>query len=439
MLSFIHLSDIHFQKYSGDAYDLDADLRNELLIDLSKNLPKSISAVNGILICGDIAFSAQESEYAVATDFLEEICQRVSLDPSRVFCVPGNHDVDQGVTRGSRSLRALQQDLATAEPQEAEKILGQLCRNPLDARILCASIEHYNTFATKYHCGFAPNILAWEQDMSLDDTHTLCIIGMNSTLISSERDHVDDSTEQPMRLSLSQIPKRRTDTIFLSLCHHPPTCWIDPEGKLQNKMDARVAVQLYGHKHLQTVRQTEHSIAVGSGAAHPVRTEKDWIPRYNWITLKIGHKAGTHILKVRIYPRVLNKKETAFIADPTLQNGQNYLEYDIWGDGAEDIPVGGVYEKVTTMHQPEAEKSMGQPFLVESWERTFIYDFMNLPFYARKHVVEALSLDRPEDVGKSHSELLDRYIERTKAIHQEKKLLEQVQAEKRKVVTKHES
>ena len=60
MLSFIHLSDIHFQKYSGDAYDLDADLRNELLIDLSKNFPKSISNANGILICGDIAFSAQK-------------------------------------------------------------------------------------------------------------------------------------------------------------------------------------------------------------------------------------------------------------------------------------------------------------------------------------------------------------------------------------------
>lgn len=160
MLSFVHLSDIHFQKYSGDAYDLDADLRNELLIDLSKNLPKSISTVSGILICGDIAFSAQESEYAVATDFLKEICQRVSLDPSRVFCVPGNHDVDQGVTRGSRSLRALQQELATAEPQEAEKLLAQICRNHLDAQILCASIEHYNTFAAKYHCGFAPNILA---------------------------------------------------------------------------------------------------------------------------------------------------------------------------------------------------------------------------------------------------------------------------------------
>lgn len=102
MLSFIHLSDIHFQKYSGDAYDLDDDLRNELLIDLSKNFPKNISNANGILICGDIAFSAQEREYAVASDFLEQVCQRVSLDPSMVFCVPGNHDVDQAITRGSR-------------------------------------------------------------------------------------------------------------------------------------------------------------------------------------------------------------------------------------------------------------------------------------------------------------------------------------------------
>ncbi len=81
MLSFIHLSDIHFQKYSGDAYDLDADLRNELLIDISKNFPKSISTASGILICGDIAFSAQEREYTVASSFWEEVCQRVSLDP----------------------------------------------------------------------------------------------------------------------------------------------------------------------------------------------------------------------------------------------------------------------------------------------------------------------------------------------------------------------
>ena len=35
MLAFIHLSDIHFTKYSGDQYDIDQDLRDELLRDIS--------------------------------------------------------------------------------------------------------------------------------------------------------------------------------------------------------------------------------------------------------------------------------------------------------------------------------------------------------------------------------------------------------------------
>ncbi len=430
MLSFIHLSDIHFQKYSGDAYDLDADLRNELLIDLRKNFPKSISTASGILICGDIAFSAQEREYTVASSFLEEVCQRVSLDPSRVFCVPGNHDVDQGITRGSLSLKSLQHDIEIAGPQEAEKLLGQICRNSLDAQTLCAPIERYNAFATKYRCGFTQNVVAWEQDMSLDDTHTLCIVGMNSTLISSERDHVDENTERPMRLSLSQIPKRRDNTVFLSLCHHPPACWIDPDGKLQSKMDARVAVQLYGHKHLQTVRRTKQGIAVGSGATHPVRTEMDWIPRYNWITLETGQKAGKGILTVRIYPRVLNRDETAFIVDPVLQNGQNYLEYDIFLDEPEDISGDDAFGMADAMYQTETEQPTSHPLLVDSWERTFIYDFMNLSFYARKRVVEVLSLDHPEDVGKTHAELLDCYIERVKAERQVEKLLDQIQTER---------
>ena len=30
-ISFVHLSDIHFTKFSGDNLDLDEDLRNEIL------------------------------------------------------------------------------------------------------------------------------------------------------------------------------------------------------------------------------------------------------------------------------------------------------------------------------------------------------------------------------------------------------------------------
>ena len=40
MLSFIHLSDIHFRTFSGDPFDIDEDLRSELIYDISHNLTK---------------------------------------------------------------------------------------------------------------------------------------------------------------------------------------------------------------------------------------------------------------------------------------------------------------------------------------------------------------------------------------------------------------
>ena len=55
---------------------------------------------------------------------------------------------------------------------------------------------------------------------------------------------------------------------------------------------------------------------------------------------------------------------------------------------------------------------------------------MNLSFYARKRVIETLSLDQPEDVGKTLTELLDCYIERAKEKGQVEKLLKQVQDER---------
>ena len=58
-LVFLHLSDIHFLRWSGSRYDLDADLRNELLLD-AVDMVKQLGLPDGILICGDIAFSGTD-------------------------------------------------------------------------------------------------------------------------------------------------------------------------------------------------------------------------------------------------------------------------------------------------------------------------------------------------------------------------------------------
>ena len=72
-ISFIHLSDIHFRKTSGSSVDIDADLRNAILMDIKINAKSTLKNIKGILVGGDIAFAGQKKEYDFARKFLKEI------------------------------------------------------------------------------------------------------------------------------------------------------------------------------------------------------------------------------------------------------------------------------------------------------------------------------------------------------------------------------
>ncbi|MDD4048033.1 MAG: hypothetical protein PHI90_04285 [Clostridia bacterium] len=60
MISFVHLSDIHFRTFSGDRYDVDNDLRHELLLDVEHSAKVCLQNIQGVMICGDIAFSGKK-------------------------------------------------------------------------------------------------------------------------------------------------------------------------------------------------------------------------------------------------------------------------------------------------------------------------------------------------------------------------------------------
>lgn len=382
MLSFIHLSDIHFRNFSGDRFDVDEDLRSELIYDISHNLKKQISSIYGILVCGDIAFSGQAAEYKVATAFLEQICDLLMVEKSHIFCVPGNHDVDQNITRSSVSVKALQNELEKAKSNaEFDQYLSNIFRNIQDATVLYSPLMCYNEkFAAQFGCSLAPNNPVWKQEIDFEGNYKLCIVGINSTIISNHEDHRESGDEKLMRIGEIQIPSRKENTIFLSLCHHPPECWKDPERKLAQKINNRIAVQLYGHKHEQSIERHENALLIKSGATHPSRFEKDWIPRYNWICLKIDKVNSCDVLTVRIYPRVLDKTSSRFEPDSSIAGGKQYIEYAVSLSESMNLDIATPPEIM-----PE------QPVLsVSSWERSFIYDFMNLPFLCREHVLKKI-------------------------------------------------
>ena len=407
MLSFIHLSDIHFMKNSGDSFDVDEDLRNEIIYDITHCLPRYIDHIDGVLVCGDIAFSGKQSEYDIATKFLEEMCSKADIDDSKIFCVPGNHDVDQEITKNSECLQYLQQKLENSPNiTECDRNVAKIFRSECDAQTLYSPISCYNElFAAKYSCSLAPNKLTWSQELEINPKYKLRLWGINSTIISSHRDHQQDGSEKKMLVCNTLVPARRDNTIFMSLCHHPPECWNDPGNLIKTKMDERVAIQLYGHKHMQHVEFSEKTLVLKSGATHPSRFEEDWIPRYNWITLDIKNINSLDYLCIQIYPRVLNKQQTSFVSENSGEGVNEYKEY-----------------KIKLSKEPDAVKQMTsdenitveQPLAVSSWERKFAYDFIGLPYVKRNNILRELNLFSPEDEGRKHVDLLGKIIERAK-------------------------
>ena len=89
--SIIHLSDIHIKSENDSIFSKKEELINTCINNVS-NKDNII-----IVFSGDIAYSGKESQYKLATDFINELMEQLALkgvNAIQVLCVPGNHDCD---------------------------------------------------------------------------------------------------------------------------------------------------------------------------------------------------------------------------------------------------------------------------------------------------------------------------------------------------------
>lgn len=407
-ISFIHLSDIHFNKNSGDVYDLDSDLRNELIRDIQYHARENLISVKGILVCGDIAFSGKSQEYKAASDFLREVCSKLEIAEEAVFCVPGNHDVDQSIPSESPIIKAIQDQISQVETRnEIDSILTKFSRDSQYNDLLYAPIECYNNeFAGKFKCFITPQKPTWEFDFELDEKYKLRLFGMNSTVISNADDHAPYfKGNRPMLMGQYQVPSRIDKAIHLTLCHHPPECWLDPDQYLKSRMDSRVQIQLYGHKHVQTIQKTDTTLIIGSGATHPSRREPSWIPRYNWISLEVITRSDTDYVSVKVFPRVLNDVGDCFVTDNVLCEDKLYVEYQI------PLNVKSC-DRVNLLDECKDASSELAEDCIDS--KSLTYEFLSLAYVNRDMILSRLALRREEDEGVKHVKIIDDILERAK-------------------------
>lgn len=342
-LAFIHMSDIHFRLHSGDPYDIDKPLRAAMINDVKNCALNHMQKVNGILVCGDLAYSGKEDEFRIANEFLVEVAEVSGCSLEDVFCVAGNHDVDQSVVRSSYVIETMQKELNRVDSENADdtdnldNILRKIQQDPYIEGLLYKPIESYNKFADSLLCSYTVQKQNWERKMKLGDKYTLKLWGMNSVFISNHKDHQDDNgnwlmngKEREMMMNCSQIPIPENNVIYMSLCHHPVQCWNNK--RLGEMMDGRVKLQLYGHKHIQSIDADNRRIRIYTGALQPERGN-DWIPLYNWITLSVIENK----LIVRIYPRIYDNVKGTFCKDrKNCDTDREYKEFELLLDDYED-------------------------------------------------------------------------------------------------------
>jgi hypothetical protein len=353
------------------------------------------------------------------------LCELAGCREQDVWCVPGNHDIDQDVFDNSILIRMLHDRLRVKNPDEVDERLAECLRDTAGAVEFFRPLQNYNNFAAIFSCKSQRDPLAWRHELDLNDNSKLRIIGANSTLISHKSDNNADR-----RLILGTIQSRPTapaGVINLLMCHHPPD-WLQDYDNVNMNLDARVKVQLFGHKHLQTIDERNSCVRIVAGAVHPSRKEQQWKPRYNWLVLSVSGEDTDRRLEVDIYPRVWSDARPEYIADVApCPTGQDHkivsLRLEPWTAPAAAAPAPFIAAGATADPVTTASVAQGDPKVSERGKdmdaaRTLTYRFLSLSHVARIEVAQKLALLDDSDEGLMDFDLFGRIFER--AMRQQK-------------------
>lgn len=374
-ISLFHLSDIHFTKgiSNASAFDIDRIVRNELVRDAVNLLP-SVQPLSGIIVAGDLAFAGKPEEFQTAIAWLADLSSKLNCDPSLVWCVPGNHDIDRNVIREHTSLTPIHNEIRSATSLHAclkKHLTGG------DAALLFEPLRAYNdSVGQRFECSSAPSKPWWEFDLALNDGSILRLRGLNSAIISGED---DDKDKAKLCLGPAQHEYMRDDEVtYLTICHHPPDWLVDGT-------DVRIALKAYskiiltGHKHFHEEEEISGTLWLSSGAVHPSRAEQKWEPTYYFLKISAEVNGEGRDLRVDLFRRVWDDSQKAFVRPPGQT--QDYRTYRL------PLPARAsrnVAHQIVQSTQGGVDLSLNR--------KKLLYAFVALPYHIRVSIMEQLKL-----------------------------------------------
>lgn len=240
LFKWVHLSDIHFQAKSPQSPDFNSA---ELTKKLPPYLAEKIRPVDALIITGDFRFAPQgEMNPQNAADYIKQLMKSLEIDSSKLYLVPGNHDLNRepirddiiaGVraeyttTKGIFNLKRMQ------KLKDDFKFFDEL-RHLLNMPSIPSLDDNPHYVASLENCNLLMLNTAltagMEKNGGIDDEHNLLI---GTSYLSAA------------------IDRKENDKPIIAVGHHGMSFLQDDESKTCSKFFDEHGIHLYlcGHAH----------------------------------------------------------------------------------------------------------------------------------------------------------------------------------------------
>lgn len=216
-ISWLHISDVHMRPQDKWAQDI---VMRAMCNDIDAERKNGV--VDFILVTGDLAYSGKAHEYALVASFLDGLSEASGVPKERIFCVPGNHDIDRDrqafCFRGARA--ALQDQNIT------DAFLGSLASE--DFQTLLQREESYREFQRDYFSeqSRAPTDdgLAYVARLAIDGVR-IAILGLDSAWLAhgGSEDHTKLLIGERQVINATTLAQDSENPphILVAMGHHP--------------------------------------------------------------------------------------------------------------------------------------------------------------------------------------------------------------------------
>jgi predicted MPP superfamily phosphohydrolase len=212
---WLQVSDIHMRL--RDEWSQDVVLR--AMADSIRQRRVRGLTLDFILVTGDLAFSGKKEEYALVERFFDELASAASIPKERIFCIPGNHDINRSRQRlcfqGARA--------ALTSPNVVDPLLSS---DSDDLATLKLRQEAYRDFQSSYFSAQDRTVtsdgLGYVSSLVIEHI-TLAIVGLDSAWLAEGgiADHGNLLVGERQVIDALNTAADLDPHIVIGMAHHP--------------------------------------------------------------------------------------------------------------------------------------------------------------------------------------------------------------------------